>query len=68
LRSKLAFEHSEYDQLGLTDAVLLTLSENKCTILTVDLDLYLAALRKRLTAINYNHVRDQMREDFKLNR
>ena len=47
----------DYLRLGLTDAVLLTLAENGGTLLTTDLDLYLAAQRAGFDCVNYNHVR-----------
>ena len=61
--SRVAAETPEYVRLGLTDAVLLELSATGFALLTDDLDLYLAAMRRGLTATNFSHVRDQ-RSDF----
>jgi len=49
-----------FQRLGLTDAVLLTLSESDGVLLTADLALYLEAKRAGRDAFNYNHIRDQM--------
>lgn len=48
----------EYNRLGLTDAVIVALSESGADLLTVDLDLYLAVLAAGQKATNYNHLRD----------
>ena len=58
LPSALAADHRHFVRLGLTDAVLLTLAEQDAALLTVDLDLYLAALDGGLEAMNYNHLRE----------
>ena len=47
----------EHLRLGITDSVLLLLAETNATLLTADLDLYLAAEDRNLSTINYNHVR-----------
>lgn len=52
-----AMQHSEYRRLGLTDAVLLTLAAKGGALLTLDLDLYLAAARAGHEVINFNHLR-----------
>jgi hypothetical protein len=54
---------TEYRRLGLADAALLCVADSGATILTDDVDLYLAAVRAGLKAINYNHIRE-MRPDF----
>lgn len=60
IESRLAVQRPEYLRLGLTDAVLLALTQSlKGTLLTVDLGLYLAALDAGLEAINYNHIKAQ---------
>jgi hypothetical protein len=51
-------ERPEYNRLGLTDAVLLTVSAEGATLLTDDLDLHLAALNAGLSSINFNELRD----------
>ncbi|MGH7096446.1 MAG: PIN domain-containing protein [Stellaceae bacterium] len=53
-----AVEHDEFRRLGLTDAVLLELTDSSCMLLTADLDLYLAAARRGLKVVNFNHLRD----------
>jgi hypothetical protein len=63
IESKIAVMRSEYVRLGLTDAVLLELACFGATLLTIDLDLYLAALAAGLNAINYNHIKE-LRPDF----
>ena len=60
--SKIAVNREEYLRLGLTDSVLLELARSGATLLTVDLDLYLAASRSGLAAINYNHIKGQRRD------
>lgn len=50
--------HDAFHRLGLTDAVLLTLTESDSVLLTADLALYLAVLSAGRDAVNYNHVRD----------
>lgn len=57
--SRKASEREEFVRLGLTDASLIETSTNETTVLTTDLDLYLAVLTKGASAINFNHVRDQ---------
>lgn len=48
----------EYGRLGLTDAILLTLTAAGATLLTDDLDLHIAALGAGLSSINFNELRD----------
>lgn len=64
VESKIAANHSQFTKLGLTDVVLLTLAGSGGTLLTADLDLYLAASRANLSSINYNHIRAE-RLDFR---
>ena len=47
----------EHSRLGITDSVLLLLAENHATLLTADVGLYLAASKRNLSVVNYNHVR-----------
>lgn len=54
--AKTAVVVEEFSLLGLTDASLID-SSPKGTILTVDLDLYLAAQIKGLPSENFNHLR-----------
>lgn len=53
-----ACERTEYIRLGLTDAALLHALGSRRTLLTVDLDLHLAALSAGQATINFNEVRD----------
>lgn len=57
--SRKASERKEFVRLGLTDASLIEMSSDETTVLTADLDLYLAVLNKGASAINFNHIRDQ---------
>ena len=53
-----AVRHGEFPRLGLTDAALLEVVSADAPLLTVDLDLYLAALASGdEAAINFNHWR-----------
>lgn len=49
----------EFARLGLTDAVWLSCLGKTTTLVTADLDLYLASLSRGLTALNFNHLRDR---------
>lgn len=60
IESKNAAARVEYLRLGLTDAVLLELASTGASLLTVDLDLYLAALSAGYSAANYNHIKEQL--------
>jgi predicted nucleic acid-binding protein len=62
--SRAAVARTEYARLGLTDAVMLEAARSGGVILTADADLYVAALRANLQAINYNHIREK-RKDFR---
>jgi hypothetical protein len=63
ITSRIACNHKDYLRLGVTDSVLLTLSESGAFLLTDDLPLYLAAITSGLNAENYNHIRER-RSDF----
>ena len=65
VESKEAAKRRDYMRLGLTDAGLLhILDENpQASLLTVDMDLYLAAAYSNLKATNFHQLRDQ-RSDF----
>ena len=54
--SKTASQNSEFTRLGLTDAALLEVVSNANPLITVDLALYLAAIRKEgQSAFNFRH-------------
>ena len=54
--SKNASRNSEFTRLGLTDAALLEVISNSNPLITVDLDLYLTAIRKEgQSAFNFRH-------------
>lgn len=55
--STTASQRSEYRRLGLTDSALLEVVTAETPLLTVDLDLYLAALEKDPSAaVNFTHL------------
>ncbi len=56
--SAVAAERAELPLLGLTDCALLEICAGGVPLVTVDLQLYLAALRKGFKALNFNHLRD----------
>ncbi|MDE0330783.1 MAG: PIN domain-containing protein [Nitrospinae bacterium] len=57
--SEVASQNREFRRLGLTDAALLEVATLETPLLTVDLDLYLAALTKdRDTAVNFRHIQN----------
>ena len=54
-----ASRNNAFKQLGLTDAALLEVVTAETPLLTVDLDLYLAALTKaKDTAVNFTHLQN----------
>ena len=54
--SKTASQNAEFARLGLTDAGLLEVISNSNPLITVDLDLYLTAIRKEgQSAFNFRH-------------
>lgn len=56
--SAAASSNSEFKRLGLTDAALLEVASEETPLVTVDVDLYLAALAKgKETAVNFTHLR-----------
>jgi hypothetical protein len=57
IESKIAMARTEFVRLGLTDAALLQMATESHTLLTADVDLYLAALKRGLKAENFNHLR-----------
>ena len=57
--SEVASQNREFRRLGLTDVALLEVATLETPLLTVDLDLYLAALTKdRDTAVNFRHIQN----------
>ena len=57
--SEVASSNSAFGRLGLTDAALLEVVTAETPLVTVDLDLYLEALRRgQDTALNFTHFRD----------
>jgi hypothetical protein len=57
VQSSRAAGYKEFLRLGLADAAQLDLAGASHTLLTVDLDLYLAAVGRGLKAENFNHYR-----------
>ena len=54
-----ASSNSKYQKLGLTDAALLELATTETPVLTVDFDLYMAAIESgEERAVNFNHYRN----------
>ena len=54
-----ASSHEKFERLGLTDAALLEVATSDIPLLTVDLDLYLAALESgEDRAVNFTHRRN----------
>jgi hypothetical protein len=58
IESSSAAQRTEFPRLGLADAVQLDLATESHTLLTVDLDLYLAACRRGMKAENFNYHRN----------
>ena len=57
--SNTAVDQAEFSRLWLTDSALLVELERGHVLLTADLDLYLAAIRRGYQAVNFNHIRPQ---------
>jgi len=55
--SKQAARRSEFSRLWLTDVVILDQMTRSHLLITADLDLFVAAIKRGYTAINFNHVR-----------
>lgn len=54
-----AAESRSYERLGLTDAaIVMAAREHRCTVLTDDLDLYVALYHAGIKAINFSHLRE----------
>jgi len=59
--SYIASSSPNFIRLGLSDAALLEAISGDTPLLTVDVDLYLAALTyntQEITAVNFSHLRD----------
>ena len=57
--STVASRNKAFEKLGLTDSVLLEVATAETPLVTVDLDLYLAALAKgQDTAVNFTHLQN----------
>jgi hypothetical protein len=57
IASSQGVDRDEFVRLGLTDSVLLDVTSLPYTLLTDDLDLYLAAAHRGYSAVNFTHVR-----------
>ena len=58
--SSVAMKRTEFVRLGLTDAALLDAAAGaEITLLTADLDLYLAALSSGYRAVNFAHLQEE---------
>ncbi len=55
-----ASSRHEFLRIGLSDSALLEVSKKNIVVLSVDLDLYLAALAAGYEAVNFNHVREPL--------
>jgi hypothetical protein len=55
--STIAVQDTCFLRLGLTDVAILEVLQNSHTLLTADLDLYLAAMARGMKATNFNHFR-----------
>jgi hypothetical protein len=60
--SRQAVARKEFIRLGLTDSVLLHETADSFTLLTADLDLYLAAAHAGYQVQNFNHLREMAYE------
>lgn len=59
VRSNVASSRSDFSRLGLTDSTLLEVVSEDTPLITVDMDLYLAALQgSRNSALNFTHIRN----------
>ncbi len=58
VESSRAAEQSEFLRLGLADAAQLGVASEAHTLLTADLNLYLAAAARGFKAVNFNHYRE----------
>lgn len=58
VESRTACDAKEFLRLGITDSGLLQITNKSRALLTTDLDLYLSALSRGLSAVNFNHLRE----------
>jgi hypothetical protein len=59
IKSRIGAQQNEFVRLGLTDSVLLQLSNNPSLVLvTKEFGLYLAAMNRGLKVENFNHHRE----------
>ena len=58
VESRTAAGAKEFLRLGLTDSALLEIASESRSLLTTDLDLYLSASKRGVSAINFNHLRE----------
>ena len=59
VRSEVASSRSEFNRIGLTDSALLEVVSEETPLITVDIELYLAALQRgRNSALNFTHIRN----------
>jgi hypothetical protein len=57
IESRRAAAEPEFVHLGLTDCALLSELDSSHLLLTADHDLFVAAIQRGQTAINFNHMR-----------
>lgn len=58
--SRQAAGNPPYERLGLVDsAISIVAREQKCTVLTDDLDLYGSLMKERLPVVNFTHLRQR---------
>ena len=60
--SRLVMNDAAFGRLGLTDSAWLVTVDSETVLLTSDLDLYLAALDRGISAYNFTHLRSQRGE------
>lgn len=59
VQSSIACKDRDFLRLRLTDSGLMAIADKSRAILTTDLDLYHAACARGLSAVNFNHIREQ---------
>jgi len=50
-------KHTSFIRLGLTDCAILNIIKSELPLITVDLDLYLMAVKENENTVNFNHLR-----------
>lgn len=58
IAARLVTSSAHFSRLGLTDAAMLALSMKEMTLLTDDLDLYIAGATAGLDCLNFTHLRE----------